>query len=82
MVGADFFKYHMKMFDNNGLGWTKQATELTDETLATIRPIFDKWCALGYSVRDIAHIINWAVNDAEIDYVMETKLKEGKENGK
>ena len=59
------------LFINNGLTWSKEAEEIVREAKIPLRSIMEKWVGLGYSARDIAHILFWASHDVELDTIIE-----------
>lgn len=71
----------LQLFNMNGLAWSDHANELAQESRDVLQPLVAKWTSMGYSIRDIAHIINWSVNDLEVDHVIDKQIKEGN-NGK
>ena len=49
----------MKSFyDVTNAAWTKEAGDADREIVSALQPIFDKFVAMGYSAREIAHLVS------------------------
>jgi len=57
----------------NDDGYTAQAEEINNETYAVCNPIFIRMVSKGYSAREIAHIMEWAIKDIELNIVLDKR---------
>lgn len=51
--------------------YTPEALALDYELGPSVRLIFEKWLAKGYSPREIAHAAIWTIMDEEVSQVLE-----------
>jgi len=58
-----------RLYNEDGLQ-TKESEQFSLEIVAAIKPIFVKYLADGYCVRDLAHEAFASVRDIELDYMM------------
>lgn len=56
-------------------GLTEDGNALEDDTIAALRPIFNKYIEAGYSVREIGHIIVRAVGLIESEIALTEGVK-------
>lgn len=70
----------MKSFFGKHESYTKEGLELDREIDAALKPIFDKWTAEGYTVREIAHMAHGTVISLEcyrvVKAAMDSRKKE------
>lgn len=66
-----------ELFDANDK-YREPALKLDRMAADAVRPLFKAYIALGYSVRQISHIISGAVRDVETECVLENDA--GKNN--
>lgn len=59
----------MKLFDEQHR-YTPEANALQGEFEAAIRPVFTRWADMGYSPREISHLLQGAVWDNELMRVL------------
>lgn len=50
--------------------FTDAAHTLSMETRSVLRPIYERLVQDGYSVREVAHVMEWVVKDLEMDAVL------------
>jgi hypothetical protein len=62
-------KFEEKMFTESGQ-YTDLASDIDFQTSQLIRPLFEGWMKVGYSPRDIAHIMLHAVMAVELEQMM------------
>lgn len=55
--------------------WTAEASDCGDEVRAIMRPIFEKWIALGYSPREIAYIATTSTFSLESEIVLKKAME-------
>lgn len=60
-----------RLFDENNDTWTSAASKLDREACNVLKPIFEKWIADGYAPREIAHVVQGAATELELQAVME-----------
>lgn len=60
------------MYDEN-MRHTDAANALADKAHALIKPLFVEYIKLGYSPRDIAHIMQAEVNLIELGHVLDMR---------
>lgn len=53
--------------------YTDQAIDLTTETSLAVSKIFEKYINLGYSPREIAHLMQQEITDIELNTVLDNK---------
>jgi hypothetical protein len=62
-------KFEEKMFTESGQ-YTELASDIDAQTSHLIRPLFEGWMKVGYSPRDIGHIMLHAVMAVELEQMM------------
>ena len=68
-----------RLFDDTYQRYTPTALEINSEIDAALEPIFKKWGNLGYSYREISHIIMLASTALECERVLTMAVKKRKE---
>lgn len=58
------------LFDEN-FRYTEEANAIGFSTSIACRRIMDEWAGYGYSPREIAHIMKWAISDLELDRLID-----------
>lgn len=59
----------------NDDNYTAAAEELHEETRAALQPIFERLAREGYSIREVAAVMSWAVRDIETEQVLDRAPK-------
>jgi len=54
------------LFTEKGERWTDDANRISNEFTDAVRPIFEKYYAQGYRVRDISHILMGVAFEEEV----------------
>lgn len=62
------------LFKNNGVTWTTDAAAIETEAMKAMKPIFERWTQKGYSIREIAYIINHGVFSVESEKILIGKM--------
>lgn len=57
------------MFDEN-FKYTKKAQDLDEETHNLLKKLFEQYRNVGYSPRDIAHVMVGTVHSLELEHVL------------
>ena len=60
------------LFDEN-FRYTYEAEAISLSTSTACRYIMDGWAEYGYSPREIAHIMKWAISDLELEKLLEMR---------
>jgi hypothetical protein len=53
--------------------YTQESVQIADEFHHAIRPVFDKWVAAGYSIRQLSHLFFSEVWEQELIHILEAK---------
>ena len=59
----------LRLFDEED-NWAPIAEDITAEVRPIVREIFDKYFALGYSIRDISYVLNSEVKEQELIMIL------------
>ena len=70
------------LFTTKGFFYTDEATKLDYEALEKLKPLFQTYAGLGFSPREIAHVLHAAVTDVEIDFILDQRPEEGRDGSK
>jgi hypothetical protein len=70
----------MKQFFDEHEEWTDVAIDIDREAELAVKPIFDKYIALGYSVRGIAYMIGEATRSKAGHMLVLQRIERRKEN--
>jgi hypothetical protein len=62
------------MFTESGQ-YTELASDIDFQTGQLIRPLFEDWMKVGYSPRDIAHVLIHAVMGVELEQMLDVLFK-------
>jgi hypothetical protein len=63
------------LYSSKGFRYGEDADSLARETHAALVAIFQKYIEMGYSPREISHIISAEVTDLELDAVLNARPK-------
>lgn len=58
--------------------YLSDARDLEEETANVVKPILEKYAAMGYPARQISQVMSWAVEMVEGIFIMERNGKEFK----
>ena len=58
------------LFDEN-FRYTTPANYISARTSVVCQRIMDEWVGYGYSPREIAYIMRWAISDLELDKLID-----------
>lgn len=64
----------MKPLFTDQARYNETGNALHNDVGEQLRPIFEAYVKLGYSPRDIAHIMHWAVSDLELTAVLDAPV--------
>lgn len=67
------FKYNMKSLFNENFRYTDEANAVAVSASIACRHIMDEWAGYGYSPREIAYIMKWAISDLELEKLIEMR---------
>lgn len=65
----------MKSLYDNNFRYTPEADEIATNAFDLLKPLFDKWVNLGYSPREISHLVQGQAFEFELEAVL-TKEQE------
>jgi len=63
----------MSLFDKD-FRYTQEATNFENEVYAALRPIFDRYMALGYSPRELEYLITGAGTHLSLAAILDARL--------
>lgn len=67
-------KFQLKLFDEHGQ-YTDVALNLDMTASLAIRPFFEEYMTMGFSPREISHVINHAILGVEMEEMMDIMFK-------
>ena len=66
------------LYHNKDETYLSGARDLEEETANVVKPILEKYAAMGYPARQISQVMSWAVEMVEGIFIMERNGKEFK----
>lgn len=65
----------MKKIYNENDSFSDTAQEIEREFYHLVKPLFDRWIAEGYSIRELSHLLQGSISEMEIMTVITIKRK-------
>ena len=60
--------------------YTAEANALDIQVHDALKPVFDRWAALGYSIRQISHVVQGAAYELELMAMLDVAVEPPKGN--